>query len=322
VSASRGSAASPLRRASDWLSRTLVEPPLPLVAVEVRPRVVAVVRLARDGARVALAAAAAVELGAGALEPSLIKPNVVDPEALRAALRAAFERAGALSGGPVSLVVPDPAVRLTLMPAADLRGRRAEVEETVRFRLHKALPADFDVRAARLAWRAVSADELLVAVARDEVIRPYEDALASLGFEAGLVEPASLALSTLDGGEPGDAESLLVNWDHGYVSFQVRRGERPLLIRTLPREDGKEAVARHVGQTLRFHREQLGGRGFDAVTLRAGALDPGEASEVVERATGVVPRLVRPWAALGDAEDGEEAQSVAGAAASVLRRVA
>jgi Tfp pilus assembly PilM family ATPase len=238
VSASRAPAASPLRRASDWLSRTLVEPPLPLVAVEVRPRAVAVVRLARDGARVALAAAAAVELGAGALEPSLIKPNVVDPEALRAALRAAFERAGALSGGPVSLVVPDPAVRLTLMPAADLRGRRAEVEETVRFRLHKALPADFDVRAARLAWRAVSADELLVAVARDEVIRPYEDALASLGFEAGLVEPASLALSTLDGGEPGDAESLLVNWDHGYVSFQVRRGERPLLIRTLPREDG------------------------------------------------------------------------------------
>jgi hypothetical protein len=122
----------------------------------------------------------------------------------------------------------------------------------VRFRLHKALPADFDVRSSRLAWRAVSADEVLVAVARDEVIRPYEDALASLGFEAGLVEPASLALATLDGGEPGDAESLLVNWDHGYVSFQVRRGERPLLIRTLPREDGKEAVARHAVQTLRF----------------------------------------------------------------------
>jgi len=171
LSASRGSAAPPLRRASDWLSRTFVEPPLPLVAVEVRPRAVAVVRLARDGTRVGLAAAAAVELRAGALEPSLIKPNVVDPEALRAALRAAFERAGALSGGPVSLVVPDPAVRLTLLPAADLRGRRAEVEEIVRFRLHKALPADFDVRTARLAWRAVSADDLTPRAALDLVYK-------------------------------------------------------------------------------------------------------------------------------------------------------
>jgi hypothetical protein len=322
VSAPRGSAVSPLRRASDWLSRTLLEPPLPLLAVEVRPRAVAVVRLARDGARVGLAAAAAVELPEGALEPSLNKPNVQDPDALRAALRSAFERAGALSGGPVSLVVPDPAVRLTLLPSADIRGRRAEVEETMRFRLHKALPGDFDVRAARLAWRAVSADEVLVAVARDEVIRAYEEPLAALGFEAGMVEPAGLALSTLGDGEPGDRESLLVNWDHGYVSFQVRRGERPLLIRTLPREDGKEAVARHAVATLRFHREQLGGRGFDAVTLRAGALDPAEASDVVERATGVAPRLVRPWAALGDGADGAEAQSVAGAAASVLRRVA
>ena len=71
-----------------------------------------------------------------------------------------------------------------------MRGRRAELEETVRFRLHKALPADFDVRSARLAWRAVSADELLVAVARDEVVRPYEEALEALGFHPGLVEPA------------------------------------------------------------------------------------------------------------------------------------
>ena len=322
MSGARGGPGSPLLRASEWLSRTLVEPPLPLVAVELRPRAVAVVRLAREGARLGLAAAASVELGAGALEASLSKPNILDPDAVRAALRTALERAGALSGGPVSLVVPDPAVRLTLVPATGLRARRAELEETVRFRLSKALPADFDVRSARLAWRAVSPDEILVAVARDEVVRSYEEALSSLGFHPGLVEPAGLALASLDGGNGDGAESLLVNWDHGYVSFQVRRGGRPLLLRTLPGEAGKEAVARHAAQTLRFHREQLGGRGFDAVALRSAALDPAEASEAIAGATGVVPRLVRPWAALGDAEDGEAAQAVAGAAACVLRRVA
>jgi hypothetical protein len=322
LSGSRAASLSPLRRAGAWLARTLVEPPLPLLAVELRARAVAVVRLAREGTRLGLAAAAAVDLREGTLEPSLSKPNILDPEALRAALRAALERAGALSGGPVALVLPDPAVRLTLVPAAGLRGRRAEVEETVRFRLHKALPADFDVRSARLAFRAVSADELLVAVAREEVVRSYEEALASLGFHPGLVEPAGLALGSLEAEAADGVERLLVNWDHGYVSFQVRRGSRPLLLRTLPREDAKDAVARHAAQTLRFHREQLGGRGFDELVLRSAALDPGEASEALASATGVVPRLVRPWAVLGDEDDGEEAQAVAGAAACVLRRVA
>jgi hypothetical protein len=322
VSGSRGAAPSPLRRAAAWLSRTLVEPPLPLLAVELRARAVAVVRLAREGTRLALAAAAAVDLREGTLEPSLSKPNILDADALRSALRAALERAGALSGGPVALVLPDPAVRLTLVPAAGLRGRRAEVEETVRFRLQKALPADFDVRSARLAWRATAADELLVAVARDEVVRSYEEALVSLGFHPGLVEPAGLALASLAGAREDDAERLLVNWDHGYVSFHVRRGARPLLLRTLAREDAPDAVARHAAQTLRFHREQLGGHGFDELLLRSAAIDAGEASAALAQATGLVPRLLQPWAALGDDADGAEAQAVAGAAASVLRRVA
>jgi len=136
------------------------------------------------------------------------------------------------------------------------------------------------------------------------------------------VEPAGLALASLAGPDEAGAEALLVNWDHGYVSFQVRRGGRPILLRTLPREDGLDAVARHAEQTLRFHREQLGGRGFDEVSLRSAALDPGVAREALATALGVLPRLVQPWAAFGDAEDGEAAQAVAGAAACVLRRVA
>ena len=61
MSGARGG--SPLRRASGWLSRTLFQPPLPLVAVEVRPRAVAAVRLGREGTRLGLAAAGSVELG-------------------------------------------------------------------------------------------------------------------------------------------------------------------------------------------------------------------------------------------------------------------
>ncbi len=320
MSAAGGPGAS-LLRAGRWLSRTLVDPPLPLVAVEVRPRAVAAVRLSREGGGLSLGAAATVEVPEGALEVSLARPNVTDPEALRGALRSALERAGALSGGDVSLVLPDPAVRLALLPAEGLKGRRGETEEILRFRLHKALPSDFDARKARLAWQPAGPDQVLVAVAAEDVVRGYEEELEALGFRVGLVECAGLALAALEGtGAAGDG--LLVNWDHGYVSFLVRRGTRPLLLRTLPREDSPESVARQAAQTLRFCREQLGGDGFSEVLVRSAAVPGPEAGEVLGRSLGTTPRLVRPWAAVGVLEDGEAAQAVAGAAACVLRRAA
>jgi len=310
-----------LRGLRRWASRALVEPPFPLVAVEVRPRALAAVRLSREGGGLALGAAAAVELPPGALEVSLTKPNVTGPDAFQGALRSVLERVGALAGGPVSLVLPDPAVRATLVPAAGLRGRRAEMEELVRFRLHKALPADLDARTARLAWQVVG-DQAVVAVAREEVVREYEDALGALGHHAGLVEPASLALASLDPGGAEGGDRLLVNWDHGYVSFFLWRGAQPLLLRTLPREDSPEAVRRQAAQTLRFHREQLGGGAFEDVAVRSGALPWDEARGVLAEGLGVEPRPLRPWAALGIAEEGAAAQAVAGAAACALRRAA
>jgi hypothetical protein len=282
---------------------------------------VAAVRLTREGGRLSLAAAAAVELPEGALAVSLTKPNVLVPEAFQACLRAAVERVGALSGGPVSLVLPDPAVRLTLLPLAGLHGRRGEIEETVRFRLHKTLPPDFDVRAARLAWQPAGAGQILVAAASDEVVRGYEEALSSLGFYAGLVETAGLALASLNGAA-GDGDRLLVNWDEGYVSFFLSRDSRPLLLRTLPREGSREAVARQATQTRRFHLDQLGGRDLEEVVVRAAAIPGAEAASVLADALGVTPRLLRPWAALGSADDDAAAQAVAAAAACALRRAA
>jgi len=310
-----------LRGAGRWASRTFLAPPFPLVAVEVRPRGLAAVRLAREGGRLVLGAAATVDLPEGALEVSLTRPNVTGPESFRSALQAVLERVGALGGGPVSLVLPDPAVRATLVPSAGIRGRRSEMEELVRFRLHKALPSDFDARSARLAWRPVG-DQVLVAVASEEVVREYEDALAALGHHVGLVEPASLALASLDARGAGGGDRLLVNWDHGYVSFLLWRDAQPLLLRTLPREDSKDSVRRQAAQTWRFHREQLGGQAFEDVAVRSAALPWDEAAPVLAEALGVLPRALRPWAALGIAEDGAAAQAVAGAAACVLRRAA
>jgi hypothetical protein len=319
ATAEREAGPGALQRVGRWLSRAFLEPDYPLVAVEVRPRAVAAVRLQREGRRLALGAASVVDLPAGTLDVSLTRPNVTDPEAFRSVLRSVLERAGALSGGGISLVLPDPAVRLALLPAAGLRGRRTEAEETVRFRLHKALP--FDVRSARLAWDASSGEQALVAVALEEVVQGYEEALEGLGFHPGVVEASSLALASLDDGA-SQGDRLLVNWEQGYVSFVLSRGGQPLLLRTLPGDDAAEAVGRHATSTLQFHRDRLGGQGLDDVVVRSCAVPAEEALATLGRALGTPPRLLQPWAALSLSEEGPAAQAVAGAAATAMRRAA
>jgi hypothetical protein len=308
-----------LARAARVVSRFLLDPPLPLVAVEIRPRAVGVVRLAREGGRVVLGAASSVDLPEGVLDVSLARDNVRDREAFRSALAAALERAGALSGGLVSLVLPDPVVRVTLLPAAGVRGRRKEAEEAIRFRLHKALP--FDVRSARVAWEVLRGDQVLVAVGLEETLRGYEQALEDLGYEAGLLEPAALALTSADGAA-GPGDRLLVNWDQGYVSFVLLRGGEPLLVRTLAGESSPEAVTRHATSTLQFHRDRLGGDGMADVVVRSAAYPGEDAVRLMADALGAPPRLLQPWAPLGILEQGTPAQAVAGAAACVLRRAA
>ena len=309
-----------VRRAGRRVARTLLEPPLPLVAVEVRPTAVAAVRLTKEGGKLSLGAAATVDLPGGALEVSLARPNVTDAEAFRGALRAVLERVGALSGGDVSLVLPDPAVRLALIPSEGLRGRRRDAEATIRFRLHKALP--FDVRAARLAWAAPRGEQTLVAVAPEEVVRGYEEALESLDFRPGLVEAASLALLSAAEAGPAGGDRMLVNWDEGYVSFVLTRGGQPLLLRTLPGDSGREAVVRHATSTMQFHGDRLGGGALADAVVRSAAVPGEEAAALLGRVLGIAPRLLQPWAALGVPEQGPAAQAVAGAAACVLRRVA
>jgi len=313
----RGSGLARLRR---WLSRTLLEPEYPLVAVEVRPRAVAAVRLVREGAGLALGAAVVVPILDDTLTVSLTRPNVRDREAFVGVLRTALERAGALEGGPVSLVLPDPVVRITLVSAEGLRGTGEEARETIRFRLHKVLP--FNVRAARIAWSAPVGDQVLVAVALDEVVAGYEEALDVLGFRPGLVEASTLALASLWDGDVDAGDRLLVNWDEGYVSFLLQRGDDPLLVRTLPGDAEPGAVARQAASTLQFYRDRLSGGELSDVAVRAAVGSPSDAVAALESVLGGPVRVLEPWAALGEVAPNQPAQAVAGAAACALRRVA
>ena len=130
-----------------------------------------------------------------------------------------------------------------------------------------------------------------MAVAPEEVLRGYEDALESLGFRPGLVEAASLALLSAAAPDSAPGDRLLVNWDEGYVSFVLTRAGHPLLLRTLPGDSGRAAVARHATSTLQFHRDRLGGGPLADVVVRSASVPGEEAAELLGGALGATARL-------------------------------
>jgi hypothetical protein len=308
--------------ALDRLRAELLQPPAPLTAVEVRPNGIGVVRLVQQGRALALGAAAAQDLPEGALAPSMTQANILDLDAFRRVLRAVLERAGALSAGPVALVLPDPVARIALVPAAETKaGRRSEVEELLRFRLRKSVP--FEIRQARVAWAAGDPDWLVAAVSQP-VLDEYEGACRSFGLNPGLVELSGLALFDAARAGAAGADRLLVNWDDGYVSFLLSRAGQPVLVRTLagPGASDPANVAREAAQTVLYCRDRLQGAGLAEAWVRAAARGAGQATEVLAEPLGLAPRLIDPLASLAATVAGLPGQALAGAAASLLGHAA
>jgi Tfp pilus assembly PilM family ATPase len=280
------------------------------------------VRLGREGRRVRLAAAASLDLPEGAVRLSMTQPNIEDAAAFRATLRAALERAGALHISRVALVLPDPVARLALLPASEVAAkRRGQIEDLIRFRLRKAVP--FDVRDARIAFAgggSRSADSVVVAAMFRPVLESYEQACRDVGAHPGLVELSGLALLNAAYGARPPADRLLVNWDEGYVTLLLARGEWPILLRTLAGEAAasEEEVAREVANTLLYYRERLGGTTLAQAMVRSALLPPERALKLLEGPLELTPELLEPWPALRSGDMGAAGQALAGAGACLV----
>jgi Tfp pilus assembly PilM family ATPase len=219
-------------------------------------------------------------------------------------------------------VLPDPVARLALLPASEVAAkRRKQSEELIRFRLRKALP--FDVRDARVAFAGGgtrAADSVLVAAIYRPVLEGYEEACRAVGLHPGVVELSGLALLNAAFGSRPPADRLLVNWDDGYVTLLLARGEWPLLVRTLVGEAAAspDEVAREVGNTLIYYRERLGGTALAQAVVRSALLPADQALSLLEGPLEMKPELLEPWPAGRAGDMGRAGQTLAGAAASVV----
>jgi hypothetical protein len=307
------------RRGLDWLHYRFVTPERHNLAIEVRARFLGLVRVQPRGRRLVLAAAAGLELPEGTLRLSMTQPNVLDPAAFTRTVRSLLERAGALGARRVGLVLPDPVARIALIPAGELApGGRQQVEEVVRFKLRKSVP--FEIRESQVAFSGTPrpGEPTLVAAIAHSVLHGYEQAVTAAGLQPGSVELAGLTLlaAAFSGQSTGDR--LLVNWDDGYVTLVVARGERPLLVRTLAGEAAAQPdeVAREVANTVLYYRERLGGTGLDQAVVRSAVLPPADAAVLLAEPLGRIPEPF-DTGRLPTAEMGPLAQVLAGATASL-----
>lgn len=172
--------------------------PHPPVAVEISEAHVAAVRGPQH----------AVEpLAAGLVAPSPVELNLVDARTVSDAVRKVLDRIG--GGGPdVALLVPDQVVRVFLLHFETLPRRAEEAVPLLRWRLKKSVP--FDVEDTVVSYLVQPGPpggpagvDVLTAVARQGVVRQYEQVVETCGLKPGVVMSSTLAtLSYFDDDQP------------------------------------------------------------------------------------------------------------------------
>jgi type IV pilus assembly protein PilM len=170
-------------------------------------------------------------LAAGALTPSIAEANLIHPDAVAAAIRTALNQVSPRTRA-VTLIVPDPVVRVFVLDFDSLPSRAEEANSVLRFRLRKMVP--FDVEHAGLSYQILvenkSECRVLTAVIPGPILAEYEAAVRAAGYEPGAVLPSSLAaLAAL---ESLDA-MLTANLSSVSITTSITSGQDLLLYRTL-----------------------------------------------------------------------------------------
>jgi type IV pilus assembly protein PilM len=172
----------------DWMDAM----PHPSVVLEIASTHVAAARWGRGLGH--LAAFGAEQLPEGAVIPSTTQPNIADRGAVRSAIHSVLSRVPK-QGPDIALLLPDPSIRVFILPFDTFPRRVDEALPLLRWRLKKSLP--FDADEAVLSWmRQPSRDgkiDIVAAVARQKIVREYESVLEEEGLLAGVVQSSTLA---------------------------------------------------------------------------------------------------------------------------------
>jgi type IV pilus assembly protein PilM len=234
--------------------------PHPLTAIEIAATHVAA---ARWGHGISHLGAMAVEpLPEGTLAPSATQVNVASGEALRVAIRNVLSKVDG-ERQIVSLLVPDPAIRVFILQFESFPRRIEEALPMLRWRLKKSLP--FDADEAAISWMRQLGHggkiEVVAAVARQKIIREYESAVEDCGAVPGVVQSSTLATLPM---VEDTASTLLARLSGRHLAAVIVRGQTICVYRLT--EIGREipltprAVFDEIYPAIAFYQDSWGGK--------------------------------------------------------------
>ena len=249
----------------DWLTAAP-----PDVAVEIDRSHVGAARVDWRGGKPVVSAHAIEALPPGAVTPSLAGLNMPDVGAVGAVVARVLAQLGGRTHR-VALVVPDAVAKVSLLRLEQVPGRAADLREIIKWQVRKSVP--FPVEQAVLSVTPGApfdggGREFVVAIAREDVVRQYEQACAMAKAEAGIVDLATFGIlnSVVAGGGAPEGDWLLVHVADNYITLAVVRGEHLIFIRH--RSDESEGtLADLIHQTAMYYEDRLKGAGFARVWL-------------------------------------------------------
>jgi type IV pilus assembly protein PilM len=250
-------------------------------------------------ARGSLDSYAVEPVGEGAIVASPVEANIVKPDAVRSALRRVLSRVPA-RGQDVALLIPDPVVRVFILPFESFPRRADEALPLLRWRLKKSVP--FDVDETVVSWMRQTGREgnleILTAVARSRIVREYEEIVESLGARVGVV--LSSTLSTLPLLEDRGATLLVRMCARTLTTVIVQAGNLCVYRSTeMPAEAGlldPQAMLDEIFPATAYYQDTWGGM-IDRVRLSG----LGMREEIFRRA--LTTELKVPIGSLSEAED-------------------
>lgn len=144
------------------------------------------------------------------LSPSFDRPNVNDPSALEEAVAQGMENLR-LSSGLAAILVPEPSARVFVLSVDSFPRTGKERDTFLRWRIGKQMPLiPDDARIDYAFTPGRGARKIIVAMARQTVVREYESLFEKAGLKPVLVTVPSLALINLVG-QGGPSNGILLN---------------------------------------------------------------------------------------------------------------
>ena len=263
------------------LLTSLLGSPTPDAAIEISPTHVSAATVAPSGsagAGLAVRSYGVEPLPPGALIASLGSHNIIDRPAVTAAVRTVLDRLDTRVAR-VALVIPDLSAKVSLVRFDKVPTRRDDLDHLVRWQVRKSAPFAIDEACVSYTPGSRDADgsaELVVVLARRDIVEEYEHVCADAGTYAGLVDLTTFSMLNLILASPNAPTSdwLAVHMRPEYTSLAIVRGPDVVFFRNRPEGD-QETLTDLVHQTAMYYQDRLSGQGFAQVFLGGSGRTPG-----------------------------------------------